>query len=328
MTETPDWAAPGGAPNGGAPPPPPPPGWAPQGWGPPAEFRPGIVPLRPLGLGEILDGAFALIRRYPRVTLGMSALVAAMSAGLSLAVNLGLNSFPDVNPDDANVGSAVQNNGVQLHTASVVVAIVTAVLSFILTGLLTTVIGEAVLGREITMGEAWQRIRPRFFGLVGVSLLAALLPFLGLIALIIGGIYLWGALALAVPAYVLEGIGPIAALRRSRRLVQGSWWRVFGIRLLAYVIIGMINGIIAIPFAIAAFASTGIFSGNEPTGTPVLFFVLLAIGSLIAQTVTAPLTAGVIALLYIDRRIRVEALDVTLIATVTAPTSGVGASPG
>jgi hypothetical protein len=295
----------------------------------PYEIRPGIVPLRPLGLGEILDGAFALIRRYPRVTLGLSALVATLSAGITLVVNLGFSDFPDVNPDDTNVGTAVQNNdGFQLHGATLLAVVVTAVLGFVLTGLLTTVVGEAVLGRPITMAEAWARVRPRFFGLVGVSLLAGILPFVGLIALIVGGVYLWGALALAVPAYVLEGLGPIQALRRSRRLVRGSWWRVFGIRLLAYLIVGLISSIITIPFAIAGFASTGVFGGEAPTGTPVLFFVLIALGALVAQTITAPVTAAILALLYVDRRIRAEALDVTLIATVTGAATGVSASQG
>src|SRR3954471_10235184 len=77
----PDWAAPGSST--------PPPGWstdqppaAPpptRGWGtpyaPPPPPRPGIVPLRPLGVGELLDGAFAAIRRYPRPTLGLAACV-------------------------------------------------------------------------------------------------------------------------------------------------------------------------------------------------------------------------------------------------------------
>ena len=118
----------------------------------------------------------------------------------------------------------------------------------------------------------------------------------------------------AVPA---EEQDRLKALRRSWQLVRGSWWRVFGIRLLGYLIVSFVSGIIVVPFAIAAFASTGIFGGDTPTGTPVLFFVLLAIGSLVAQTITAPLLAGILVLLYVDRRMRAEALDVVLVATVT-----------
>ena len=46
----------------------------------------------------------------------------------------------------------------------------------------------------------------------------------------------------------------------------------------------------------------------------------LDVGAGIAQTVVAPFTAGVRALLYIDRRMRAEGLDVSLMAAVaTSP---------
>src|SRR5205814_3959442 len=89
-----DWAAPGSStpppgwstdqppPTPTSPPPPPPPGWAtgpaayyPQSSYAPPPPRPGIVPLRPLGVGELLDGAFTAIRRHPRTLLGMAAVV-------------------------------------------------------------------------------------------------------------------------------------------------------------------------------------------------------------------------------------------------------------
>ena len=79
-TEPPGWSSPGSgdwsAPNP-APVPSPAPAWgAPQGWGAPApappgyfpprtpEVRPGVVPLRPLGVGEIIDGAISTMRRH------------------------------------------------------------------------------------------------------------------------------------------------------------------------------------------------------------------------------------------------------------------------
>ena len=42
--------------------------------------KPGVIPLRPLGLGEILDGSFATIRRNPKATLGIAAIVMTVSA--------------------------------------------------------------------------------------------------------------------------------------------------------------------------------------------------------------------------------------------------------
>ena len=43
-------------------------------------MRPGIIPLRPLGLGDILDGAIKLIRFNPKAVLGLSAIAAVLGA--------------------------------------------------------------------------------------------------------------------------------------------------------------------------------------------------------------------------------------------------------
>src|SRR5690349_21204805 len=52
--------------------------------------KPGVIPLRPLGVGEILDGAFASIRRNPRTILGISAVIITISAIVSTALSLTL----------------------------------------------------------------------------------------------------------------------------------------------------------------------------------------------------------------------------------------------
>ena len=283
------------------------------GWAP--ENKPGIVPLRPLGLGEILDGAFTLIRRYPRVTLGLSALIASISGGIRLLIDLGLGEIPTFDPNATDTGTGFGDTAaVTFSAASIVALLLSTMLTFILVGMLTVVAGEAILGRPITAGETWARIRPRFMGLIGLSFLASVLPYLGLIGFIVFGVFLWGKLALAVPAYVLERIGPIDALRRSWRLVQGNWWRVFGIRLLGSIIVSFISTILMVPFFIGAIATTGIFTGDEPSGTPIGFLVLTTVGQIIAETIATPLMAGILVLLYVDRRMRAEALDVALVA--------------
>lgn len=55
-------------------------GWGQQpGWAPPPAPKPGVIPLRPLGLGEILEGAISYIRANPKVTLGLSAVVITLT---------------------------------------------------------------------------------------------------------------------------------------------------------------------------------------------------------------------------------------------------------
>ena len=52
------------------------------------------IPLRPLGVGELLDGTFSTIRRNPRATVGLAALLVTLQQVISLAVELGTNGLP------------------------------------------------------------------------------------------------------------------------------------------------------------------------------------------------------------------------------------------
>ena len=66
------------------------------GWGAvPQAPKPGVVPLRPLGVGEILDGAISYIRRDPKTVLGVSALIAAAIALLQLLMFASFGSLFD-----------------------------------------------------------------------------------------------------------------------------------------------------------------------------------------------------------------------------------------
>src|SRR5664280_807437 len=101
--------------------------------------------------------------------------------------------------------------------------------------------------------------------------------------------------------------------RRSapRTLVRNSWWRVAGILILAAVVAGVLNSVLTVPFAIFGGGSPFDLSGSGPD----LGFgdlLLSAIGAIIAGTIVQPFNAGVQALLYVDRRMRAEGLDVTL----------------
>ena len=310
-----DWATPGmsGPPPGWAVdqpppayPPPAPPGWAPPtgGWtayGPPAAPRPGIVPLRPLSVGEILDGAFTAIRRYPRTILGLSAATAAVQQLLGLVVDVSTGGF----------ASPTTNGLSALGTVSgVVSALVNAVLATVLVGMLTIVIADAVIGRSAPLRVVWERLRPLMWRLLLAAFLAAVLPWLGLVALIVGGVLLWVALSFTTPALVLERLTVGQALRRSWRLTMRSFWRVFGIRLLAWLIAAVLGAILAIPGAIiaAALSINSLSSGDIGVAAE----IAIRVASFLASTITLPFIAGVIALLYIDCRMRTEALDVTL----------------
>ena len=138
-------------------------------------------------------------------------------------------------------------------------------------------------------------------------------------------------LALAAPAMVLERLPLREALRRSGVLVRHSWWRVLGVLVLAALIAGVVGQVLQLPFT--AFGGGGsLFTAGDDVTLRAL--VLAQVGAGVAQVLTAPFNSGVRALLYIDRRMRAEGLDVALAAaaargvTCSWPPRSPGTAPG
>jgi putative effector of murein hydrolase LrgA (UPF0299 family) len=106
---------------------------------------------------------------------------------------------------------------------------------------------------------------------------------------------------------VIEGLSPMASLRRSWGLVRGSWWRVLGILLLASIITNLLTTIVTVPITAIAL----LFSGLQ--GDAMIASVVAAgVATLIAGVLTLPFSAAVTGLLYTDLRMRREALDISL----------------
>jgi hypothetical protein len=288
--------------------------------------RPGCVPLRPLGLSDILDGSFTMIRRNPKLTLGLSAGVAGLQLLIMLAVEVltsrafgGVYVTSSANPSaSTSLGPLLGGEATQLLQL-----VVTTLLGALLTGMLTVAITQDVLGVRVTLAQAWAQVRPRMWRLLILAVVTTVAEFAGLIFFIAPGVWLWGAWAVAVPALMVERTTMRGALRRSRQLVRGTFWRVWGIRALGVLIVEVLAGIIVIPFVIAGAV---VDSGTLSSGTdhfPVLFAVLTALGSAVAAAFTAPVRAGIDALLYVDLRMRKEGLDIVLqqqlYATTPAP---------
>ncbi|MFE9606917.1 glycerophosphoryl diester phosphodiesterase membrane domain-containing protein [Streptomyces sp. NPDC006012] len=384
------WSAPTGAPAPGQAPPPAPPGpgwggphpggqgghggyggpagyggWG-AGWGgPPPAAKPGVIPLRPLGVGEILDGAVSTMRTYWRTVLGISLTVAVVTEivvvllqGLVLDDTATTDALTDPSASFDELSRAMGES----MLSSAAVLLISFIGTIVATALLTTVTSRAVLGRPVTSGEAWRDARPqlgRLFGLIcllplislGIMLCGALpgilvavagagdaavfpLLTLGLLAAFVVVVWLMVRFSLASPALMLERQGILKSMSRSAKLVRGSWWRVFGIQLLAGIIANIIASIVIIPFALIGAALSGDgFSGflSGTGGVGWTFLIVSGIGSVIGSTVTFPISAGAGVLLYIDQRIRREALDLELARAAGVQDYGVpapGATPG
>ncbi|MFD0315365.1 glycerophosphoryl diester phosphodiesterase membrane domain-containing protein [Streptomyces flavalbus] len=332
------------------------------GWGgPPPAAKPGVIPLRPLGVGEILDGAVSTMRTYWRTVLGISLTVAVLTEIIVILVQgLFLNDYADTSAleDPSATFSELASAMGSALLGSGVVFVISLVGTVIATALLTTVTSRAVLGRPVTTGEAWRDARPqvlKLFGLiillmliaVGVTLVGILpgllialaggstagaaLAVLGGLSAAIVALWLMIRFSLASPALMLEKQGIRKALARSAKLVRGSWWRVFGIQLLAAIIANIVAAIVVIPFTFLAAALSGDGVGSFLDGTGDFgwtFLIISGIGSVIGSMITLPITAGVTVLLYIDQRIRREALDLELSRAAGVQHPAPGTTPG
>ncbi len=130
-------------------------------------------------------------------------------------------------------------------------------------------------------------------GGMGVSLvLAVLLAIITGVATLITVIVIVTRLALSIPALVLEGTGPIRALRRSWHLVRGSTWRTLGILVLAEGVIAVIGSVVSPALIPGVFE--GLMSGSIGT------YVLVTVMNGIVQTVVGPILPVVITVLYRD----------------------------
>ena len=377
----PQWAVPGSpapAPLGAVPPPtaaypgsPPPgyptaahpgaapaayPGMAPVAWAAP---RPGIVPLRPLSLGEIFDGAFQAIRTNPRTMIGVSAIVLAVVTLVTLLPQAGLLAQlgdplgfedPDVEPTVEEVSSVIA-----LLLSLMVASVLQIIALTILQALLVVAVSGAVLGNRIPPGELWQRTRRRMWAIVGLTLLTSTLTVLagglaaavplvpGVLLLVadqnvLGGVLLFlGFVAwipvvawlvvrwsLAGPALLLEGQPVTGAMRRSWALTKGSFWRVLGILLLTTIIVSVGIQIIGLPFGVAGGLGGALVGPDTSFVALAVMLLVSSIGTVLAGAVFYPFSAAVTGLLYIDLRMRREGLDVQLLQA-----SGSGApAPG
>ncbi|MFF2013435.1 hypothetical protein ACFVWY_30830 [Streptomyces sp. NPDC058195] len=340
--------------------PPPPAGWGggPQGpgwgggpygpgWGqPPAAAKPGVIPLRPLGVGEILDGAVSAMRTHWRTALGITLTVSVLAQTATIAIERFLLPAPkpiDPNATGPEALRQVVDDAQSAAFYDVPSLLISMIAVLISTSLLTVVVSRSVLGRPVSLSEAWAEARPRLLPLLGLILLLVLigsgvmavgmlpgilaggaagagLALLGFVAGFAAFIWLMVRFALAFPALMLERQPVIASMRRSAKLVKGAWWRIFGIlaltTLLTLIVALIVALIISIPLGVIAVTSDGNEAGSAfmtnsaDFGWP--FLIISGIGGVIISMITYALSAGVTVLLYVDQRIRREALDLEL----------------
>jgi hypothetical protein len=119
---------------------------------------------------------------------------------------------------------------------------------FWLQGALAVAVADIRDGRaDLSIRDTLSRVQPRLNTLAVVGLLAAIGITVGLLLLIVPGLVLATWWALVVPAIVFEGRSVFEAFGRSRELVRGNGWNVFGLIVLTFLVLlgaGIVVGLL------------------------------------------------------------------------------------
>lgn len=295
-----------------------------------ARYKPGIIVLRPLGFGQLLDGGIKALRHNPKVMIGLNGAVAL--AATAAMFGLGYEYFsstisfdPYANDQAFSVGSIIGLLG------GVLVAIF---LLTMVTVISAVSVGRSVIGQVIAPREAWTRALRRMptvltitvlmtlalaFGygvVIGAVVVSALItPVLAVVVGVIAGLgslvlVVWLAIKLCItlPAAALERLGPIASMRRSWGLTRGRFWMILSVLVVATIITSVIQNVISAPVSVLmplAFLN----SDSPPTG---LMILLLAVASYVGLLLSTVYVASVTAVVYTDQRMRREGFDLVL----------------
>lgn len=255
------------------------------------------VPLRQMGIGELIDAAIKLYRHKWKLLIAIVALVLVpfhfVEAYMTRVIPGAFGEAPTVSPD-------------AIDTA-VVASIALGVAGFVLVQpFLVAAVARAAtdlyLGEPVSVGSTYRFALPKIPAVLWISIIVALATMLGFILLVIPGIIVMVRTSFAWIALVVEGTRGTKAVRRSWRLSKGNFWRVLATLFLATLIGGILGAILSIPGEIVAGAL-------GPQGWPVR-----ALGNSFASIVTTPFITLVTVLLYFDLRIRKEGFDISVMA--------------
>jgi hypothetical protein len=224
-------------------------------------------------LGELVRQTFELFGRHLATFLSLTLLVVA----------------PIVLVVDGGWGGALADGGnadPSVAASSVSLALSVLVIPPLVTALQVAVVQALARGEEPTVSAALRAAAPRLPAAVGAVALYTIAVAIGLLALVVPGMWLAVRWYFAAQAAVVDRLAPADALRRSAQVVQTRWWRTFGV-LLAF---SLVTGVLA--------AAVGAIVREIDNGA------IYTSGYVLLQAVVVSLTAIFGTLLFFDSRAR------------------------
>ncbi len=264
--------------------------------------------LKPMGFGDILDATFSLYRKHFLLFLGLVAFCVLAELASHLLVDFS-EFFFDRSP-----------------LLGIATVLITVTLSIIGIGGIVIGSGATYLGENITIHSVLQRIMDRFWQLLGCFLLWLLVVAI-LTITIIGipfAIYFAVRWGLFPGTIMFEKHIISTALGRSSELVNGMWWRMFGMFLAIFLLSTAVHATIEISVGFILIATNlvsevdlidilewGLFGTSFEATTP-FFYVISIVIHLVVHAISYAIWIIGITLLYFNQRIRKEGFDIEM----------------
>jgi hypothetical protein len=180
--------------------------------------------------------------------------------------------------------------GIVNSSNSFALAVLTSVISVAGQALYAGAVVEAVADmrdgrRDFGVPDLLRAAVPYIWPLVLAGILFGIAFVVGLLLLIVPGLVFATWFSLYAPAIVVERQGVLGSFRRSRELVRGNGWRVFGVLVVTVIVTAVLGAIIQR----IAFGISDSFGGA-------------AVGALLSGLITAPVFALTVSTLYFQLR--------------------------
>lgn len=247
--------------------------------------------LRPLSIGEILDRTFSLYRRYFLLFVGISAIPQIFVLALRLAQLLYRPVYPSI------------TTTLWLGLVVLIAALIAYLLS---QGGTVLAVSELYLGRPTTIGESLRRVWDELGSIFGVIFLNGLVVAVGLILLIIPGIYMACRLLVCVPAAMIEKRGARESLERSFDLTRDNAGRAFVILLLSVVLSWAVQMLLSAPLGVMIVLSRHDFAAIR------FWTAISEVSSSVGSILVSPILLIATSIYYYDLRVRKEAFDLQI----------------
>ena len=193
--------------------------------------------------------------------------------------------FLIVNLLNALLGSLIGTSASLAFLVALLATVVSLVGTFWVQGALVYAVDDVRDGRiDSSIGELFERVRPYLGTLIVAGILAGIAIAIGFVLLIVPGCILLTWWCLIVPVIVLEGKHVGESFSRSRDLVRGHGWTVFGVVIISFLASAIASGVIQ-----------SIFSFLGP-------FLRYWIGGSIANAIVDPFVAVALTLMYFHLR--------------------------